>query len=208
MTRLFNRLSILILYLAAYGCSTAPPALHTIGIYEPGAREVVVNITDDTTPIVLALNAYERTTWKVNLKEGVKLTRVILAGYHAQQINGLPAGMPIEVYTYYPSPCPTCWQGIYSGFSAGAAYNEPDPKIEAIAGLKATSFQGGYRRSEFAIFPDMKKWSAETSKVSTQQNQDGWVSAPRAVACACTKAAVSEKCKCSAVTPGCPCLAD
>lgn len=134
------------------------PALHVIGIYETRSNEVIVNITDNTRPVVLALTAYNRTSWKVNLKEGVNLKRIILAGYHSQSVIGLPPNTPIEVYTYDPSPCELCWQGPSIIHSYENSYKEPDIGLEKITGLEATSFQGGYQGSEFSIFPGMKKW--------------------------------------------------
>jgi hypothetical protein len=58
------------------------------------AKEVTVNVTETGRPMVLALMAYNRTLWKVALKPGVRLNKVILGGYHRQQVTGIPAGMP------------------------------------------------------------------------------------------------------------------
>jgi len=117
-------------------------------------REVVVNVTDDTRPIVLALTAYNKTSWKVSLKKGVTLTKVILGGYHSQQVSGIPPKTPIEVYTYEPSPCKQCWQSSKNFYS----YEKPPVELKEITGLEVTSFQGRYSGSEFSIFPEMRKF--------------------------------------------------
>lgn len=117
-------------------------------------KEVIVNVTDGTRPIVLALTAYNKTSWKVSLTKGVTLTKVILGGYHSQQISGIPPKTPIEVYTYDPSPCKQCWQGSKFFYS----YEKPPEELKEITGLEVTSFQGRYSGSEFSIFPGMKKF--------------------------------------------------
>lgn len=117
-------------------------------------REVVVNISDNSQPIVLALTAYNKTHWKVLLENGVRLQKVILAGYHSQQVSGIPSDVPIEAYTYDPSPCKQCWQGTQHFYS----HETPAPQLTQITGLKVTSFQGRYTGSEFSIFPKMRKY--------------------------------------------------
>ena len=160
------------------GCATTP-ALHVIGVYEgqtpagtddrpwwthhsnpPSStaenyqeKEITVKISDDTKPIILALTAYDKTLWKVSLKEGVKLIKVILAGYHSQRVTGIPPETPIEAYTHIPSPCEQCWQSGEYFYS----YKKPPEQLKEITGLDATSFQGRYKGSEFSIFPGMKQ---------------------------------------------------
>lgn len=133
----------------------APPSIECHRKYA-GMRtekEIIVNVTDDTRPIILALTAYDRTLWKVTLKEGVRLTKVILAGYHAQQVSGLPPDTPIETYTYDPSPCERCWQGAPYFYS----YQGSPAQLKEITGLEVTSYQGRYKGTEFSVFPGMKK---------------------------------------------------
>lgn len=115
-------------------------------------KEVAVSVTDDSRPIVLALTAYNKTLWKIAVKEGVILQKVIIGGYHSQQIFGLPPDIPVEVYTYDASPCPQCWQGSEHFYS----YEHPPEQLRKITGLDVTSFQGRYTGSEFFIFPKMK----------------------------------------------------
>lgn len=137
---------------------SAAPASPSIECHQKYARkhtekEIVVNVSDDNRPIVLALTAYDRTHWKVSLKGGVELTKVILAGYHSQRISGIPAETPIETYTYDPSPCERCWQGAKYFYS----YESPPRQLKEITGLEITSFQGRYKGTEFSIFPGIRK---------------------------------------------------
>ena len=114
-------------------------------------KEVAVSVSDDTRPIVLALTAYDKTHWKISLKNGVQLTKVILGGYHAQRVSGIPSETPIETYTHDPSPCDRCQQGANYFYS----YKTPPQELKKITGLEVTTFQGKYRGSEFAIVPGM-----------------------------------------------------
>jgi hypothetical protein len=59
-------------------------------------KEIIVNVSDDSSPIVLALTAYDKTHWKVSLRGGARLAKVILAGYHSQRVSGIPPDTPIE----------------------------------------------------------------------------------------------------------------
>lgn len=114
--------------------------------------DVIVNITDNTKPIVLALMAYNNNHWKVRLGKGVNITKLILAGYHSQRVSGLAADIPVETYTYDQSPCAKCQKG--AGYFY--AYESPPAQLKEITGLDPSSFQGGYTGDEFFIFPDMK----------------------------------------------------
>lgn len=112
-------------------------------------KEVAVHVSDDSRPMVLALTAYDTTVWKVTLKEGVKLTKVILGGYHSQRVSGIPLETPIETYTRDPSPCDRCLQGATYFHS----YQQPPHQLKEITGLEVTSFQGRYREGSFSIVP-------------------------------------------------------
>lgn len=143
-------LPLLLLSTVIFGCARTP-ALHVIGIYE--GPEVAVEVSDESRPIVLALSAYDKTHWKVTLHSGVRLSKVILGGYHAQQVSGIPLDIPVETYTHDPSPCERCWQGGEYFYS----YTRPPEQLQKITGLDPTSFQGRYSGSAFAIFPGMNK---------------------------------------------------
>lgn len=117
-------------------------------------KEVSVHVSENSRPIVLALTAYNKTYWKVTLTKGVKLKKVILGGYHSQRISGIPVEIPIETYTYDPSPCERCWQGAKHFYS----YEKPPHQLKEITGLEVTSFQGRYKGGDFSIFPGIKQF--------------------------------------------------
>ena len=120
-------------------------------------KEVSVDLSDTTRPIVLALSAYSKTNWKVKLAPGVELQRVILSGYESQRITGLPESMPIETFTYEASPCPRCVQGGRHFHS----WESPALPLREITGLEVTSFQGKYKGESFSIFPGVTTVSRE-----------------------------------------------
>jgi hypothetical protein len=110
-------------------------------------REIVVNVNSNRTPIVLAFTAYNPTLWKVVPKDGVKITKVILGGYHAQRVTGVPPETPLEVYTYDTSPCERCFHAkVYF-----ESYVNPPERLKEITGLAVKSFQGQYEGLEFSI---------------------------------------------------------
>lgn len=48
--------------------------------YDKDFKEVIVNVSKTDAPLILALSAYDKTKWRVNVKEKVKIERVILSG--------------------------------------------------------------------------------------------------------------------------------
>lgn len=115
-------------------------------------KNVVVNISYNASPIVLALMAYDRTHWIISLKNGATIKSIILAGYESQRVTGAPADTLIKVYTYESSPCDRCWQGTGYFYS----YESAPSRLEKITGLKPSSFQGRYKGDEFSIFPGIE----------------------------------------------------
>lgn len=123
-------------------------------------KEVLVDISDTTRPIILALTAYDKTNWKVKLSPGVEIKKVILAGYHTQRVSGVSEGTPIETFTSDPSPCQRCIQGGRHFYS----YESPPMELREITGLEVTSFQGRYKGESFSIFPGIRSFSRDLAK--------------------------------------------
>jgi len=119
------------------------------------AGQVVINVSITERPLILAFTAYDKTNWIVKAEEGVVIERVILGGYHAQSIEGVPKETSIEVYTYDSSPCPRCYQGNEYFYS----YKSVPPQLSKITGLPVESWQGKYRGQEFSIFTGIKESS-------------------------------------------------
>lgn len=123
-------------------------------------KEVSVDVSDTSRPIVLAFTAYDKTHWKVKLAPGVEVKRVILGGYHAQRISGVSDKTEIETYTYDSSSCPLCAQSGRYFYS----HEAPPVQLREITGLEVTSFQGRYKGSSFSIFPGIKSFPRENSR--------------------------------------------
>ncbi|MGQ3170778.1 MAG: hypothetical protein ACT6RZ_10770 [Methylophilus sp.] len=114
-------------------------------------RTVTVNISDDSSPVVLGLMSYEPATWQIELAPGVQLRKVIMAGYHQQSVTGV-GDRQIDVYTYERSECERCVQKGGHFYS----YQQVPAKMEAAAGLKAKSFQGNYTGGRYVVFKGMQ----------------------------------------------------
>jgi hypothetical protein len=137
----------------------ATEELHVIGVYEgrgnPGFRpnaQAVVDVTvhERPKPIVLALNSYEGMLWRITLDPGARLSRVILQGYYPQEVDGVPAGVPVIVRP----PEEAC--GIAYGWevaqnSGGGGYGPMMASLRRFTGLVETSFQGCYAGDRFEV---------------------------------------------------------
>lgn len=117
-------------------------------------REIAVTVTDIGHPMVLALMSQEAGHWNLKLKDGVKVVKVILSGYRAQRISGMPPNTPLEIYTYEPSACDQC--KLISAYLHGdvEGHKAMSPQLQQVIGLPVTTFQGRYSGAEFSITPD------------------------------------------------------
>ena len=116
--------------------------------------DVEVNLTSYGVPMVLVVSAYNPVRWKINNAGSVKLMKVLVGGYHTQEIHGIPANVPIEAFTYETPLCSTCTRG--NGYFM--AYKEGTPEFDSAAqivrdstGLHAISFQGAYKARRFNV---------------------------------------------------------
>lgn len=118
-------------------------------------RKVTVQLNYDA-PLVLALMAYEPVIWDIQGEDPSQLQKVILAGYHGQDITGIEDDVPVDVYTYEPSSCRTCRKEpgyFYTYISEGIYYEDAVAKLKAFTGLQPYSFQGSYKANFFALTP-------------------------------------------------------
>lgn len=102
--------------------------------------EIAVTLTDDRRPMVLVLVANDPAYWKVSLKEGVAITKVILVSNQPQRISGLPSSVPVENQVRPESDSSRDWDA-------------PPEGLVGRTGLKLTSFQRQSKGVEFAIPP-------------------------------------------------------
>lgn len=115
---------------------------------------VNVGVARTGVPVALVLMSYEPVTWQLEVSPITRLNKVILAGYHGQDVAGLPSGVAVEARTYEPSPCSECTRqsGYFYAYRSGSReYEKAIKAIEGITGLGPTSFQGVYQSGRFAI---------------------------------------------------------
>lgn len=118
------------------------------------ARRIAVDVGQSAEPMVLVLMSYEPVIWKLSVSPGARLTRIYLAGYHSQDVEGAPESTTIEVRTHDTSPCQRCIRQsdyFYAYKQDSPDYHNTVAKLKAITGLNPTSFQGAYRTNRFAV---------------------------------------------------------
>ncbi|MEW6765858.1 MAG: hypothetical protein AB1344_08755 [Pseudomonadota bacterium] len=123
-------------------------------------RLVEVTVRDTASPLALAFMAYEPTRWIIKKPPGVRIERVILAGYHEQSVIGIDAGTPLVFHTYKPSQCDGCWQnaGYFFAYQTHTKQGSVDKNyLQAVQVLRHTTgkrpatFQGRYEGGDFSI---------------------------------------------------------
>lgn len=136
------------------GDPEAAMACHQKYAAQHATRTITVYLNRTTSPMVIALMAYEPIRWKIVTRPGVDLRKVILAGYHGQDIEGLPDSIPVDVHSYKSSPCQNCSRqsGHFYAYERGSReYTAAMSRLETLTGLTPTSFQGTYKSEQFTI---------------------------------------------------------
>jgi hypothetical protein len=118
---------------------------------------VKINISASAHPIILVLMSYESVIWDLNISKNVNVEQIILGGYYAQEITGLKNNVPIITYTHYPSPCTNCFHAEGYFYSYTLQNSEFINKIFTITGKEVSSFQGGYKASDFNVMDNMPR---------------------------------------------------
>lgn len=147
--------------------------LHVVGLYEgadpPGVRQqrgdvppqgsAAVEVQPTGRPIVLVLCAYDPVKWDVRVGQGAKLGKVILSGYYDQEAHGIPAGIPIEKYTYVGKSR----RYFHAHGRDFESYPEAARTIRELTGLPISTFVGTYRYKDkpFVIGPGDAEWEAQ-----------------------------------------------
>lgn len=117
-------------------------------------RTINVDVERSTAPMVLVLMAYEAVSWKIAARPGIDLRKVIVAGYSGPDIQGVPNGVPVEVYSHGLSPCSNCSRqpgGFWAYDASKPEYSNAMLRFKSLTGLEPTSFQGGYQGDHFTI---------------------------------------------------------
>jgi hypothetical protein len=127
------------------------PELHVIGVYEgtfpDGPRRYGVaaaRVEDTQRPIILALCAFRAVRWKLEIADGVKIQKIILAGIKDQVIETPPAGIEIEKHTSDGGSRHYFYVYSREGDGAGS-YAEAAGALKALTGLPISTVVARYR---------------------------------------------------------------
>ena len=136
----------------------AETEMHVIGVYQPKSRpadekgRVYVEVRPTAKPIVLVLTSYFSVEWRINLKDGARIKKVILSGYNEQEIKGLPAEVPIDNRSYFPVDGSRRQNGWFWAFEwNGSQWREMVRRLNAMTGLPVASFQGTENSDSFIV---------------------------------------------------------
>lgn len=123
--------------------------LHIIGVYQPTAGAITVNVDRAGVPITLVLSSYEPVNFTLVVAPGVELVEVILNGYNIHTVMGQGGATVTDL------------SGVGNYLSA-CAYIIPDNQggcdtaglisgAEGLTGLELQSFAGCYEGGEFTL---------------------------------------------------------
>jgi hypothetical protein len=142
-----------------------PPAevsVEAVSIYQPKAARhsansirvpspVDVNVTKSGA-VLLVLNTYEPAVWRIIAGEGTRIAGVILTGYYASKVEGLPPDTPVlridfENRKNRPPVDPACaplYDYLGTSFRGGPAAMVIDRQISALTGKGIDGLRGAY----------------------------------------------------------------
>jgi RNA polymerase sigma factor (sigma-70 family) len=119
---------------------------------------VTVRVRATPRPIVLALSSYQSHVWKVELDDGARLNAVLLGGYYDQDIDGVPADVPMVRCHGFPLPASGFWADgpTEDDRDMVREYNEKQyrtmlRKLNDLTGLPLATFQGVAETTEVVI---------------------------------------------------------
>jgi hypothetical protein len=123
----------------------ANPELHLVGVYEPYAGSITVDVDRDAD-VILVLSSYEPVAWTVNATSRTRLSEVRVNSYNwGTSSVTAPSGVPTS----------TGWFGAYAyGWpyvSGGSDTTALVSSIEAWSGATLTSFTGCYQAASFEV---------------------------------------------------------
>lgn len=119
-------------------------------------RVAEVKVDYERQPIVLVLCAYNPIKWQIKLGKNANIQRVIVSGYHKQEVTGLPKDVPVDN------------QSGEDGKARFYVYRKQDyahyarlvQRTRAMTGLEISTFQGGYeyKGTPALVGPDNLGW--------------------------------------------------
>ena len=131
--------------------ASAHADLHVVGIYDAGAGNgapVDVEVRSTTKPVVLSLASYSSVLWNVRIAKDAQVKAVIVGGYYEQEIEGIPANVPIAYRAFFPNRN----EGYYWGFDLNTKECQSMlEKLNDMTGQPVSTFQGEYSGTSFVV---------------------------------------------------------
>jgi RNA polymerase sigma factor (sigma-70 family) len=135
----------------------ADAEMHVIGVYwakdfVTGNKRVDVEVRPTAKPVTLVLTSYFSVDWHVKLADGARLKNVIVSGYNPQEVQGVPAGVPVVNRSYFPDDGSRRKDGWFWAYQWNTvAWREMVRRLNELTGLPVASFQGTYYGESFVV---------------------------------------------------------
>jgi RNA polymerase sigma factor (sigma-70 family) len=129
--------------------------MHVIGVY--GAKEgdggtIEVEVRPTPKPVVLVLTAYYSVDWRVKLADRARIKQVVISGYNAQEVHGVPADVPVVNRSYYPGDGSRRKEGwFWADRWDTPQWREMVRRLNDLTGLPAATFQGANQGASFIV---------------------------------------------------------
>ncbi len=135
----------------------ADAELHVIGVYSSKDRlkeggTVEVEVRSTAKPVILVLTSYFSVNWHVKLAKGAKIKKALLSGYFAQEIQGLPADVPVENRSYFPQDGSRRTNGWFYAYEWNTPeWREVVRRLNEMTGLPVATFQSKNEGDAFVV---------------------------------------------------------
>jgi predicted esterase len=131
--------------------ASAGADLHVVGAYDArdgNGAPVDVEVQPSDKPIVLALASYGSVLWNVKIARGAQVKAVIIGGYFEQEIEGIPANVPVVYRTYFPSQN----RDFFYAYQWNTLeYRRMVERLNDLTGLLVSTFQSENSGASFVV---------------------------------------------------------
>jgi predicted esterase len=142
--------------------ASANAELHVVGISSPDlhnpGKPVDVEVRATAKPVVLVLTSYMEAVWNVKRAEGARIKAVLVGGFMPQEVEGVPAGVPVF---YYCPDGPSYYfdqrrflkdkETFYASRWNTMEYRRMVEKLNDLTGLLVSTFQGANSCTWFVV---------------------------------------------------------
>ena len=113
---------------------------------------VDVEVRPTAKPVVLVLTSYYSVDWHIKLAEGARIKRAIVSGYFEQEVQGLPADVPIVNRSYFPNDGSRRKEGWFWAHQPNTPqWREVVRRLNDMTGLPVASFQAKYQGDSVVV---------------------------------------------------------